>query len=174
MIFFRHYRESLESQFWSIFSAWCLLMFLHTITVLPFLYWPQVTMSVLTVWQASSLYLGGGIVGDYIIFLIACCLQSDLRVVKVTAKAKISFCLRRNVLTTNSILERLFSGVDRFESWHDQLEFSAAEWDLQIPVTVLAAYLAGDFPLTVSLLDTGSEKKKGVRLLGYSGEQENK
>lgn len=60
--------------------------------------------------------MGGGIVGDYIIFLIACCLQSDLRVVKVTAKAKISFCLRRNVLTTNSILERLFSGVDRFES----------------------------------------------------------
>lgn len=49
-------------------------------------------------------------------FLIACCLQSDLGVVKVTAKTKISFCLRRNVLTTNSLLERLFSGVDRFES----------------------------------------------------------
>lgn len=42
--------ESLWSPSSGCFSTWCSFMFLHTVTVIPFSYWPQLTVSTLTFW----------------------------------------------------------------------------------------------------------------------------
>lgn len=72
-------------------------------------------MSILTLQQANPFYLGGLLIWRIHFFLIVYCLQSGLEVLKFIAKSEIFFCLMRNVVTMDSLLERLFSGVDRFE-----------------------------------------------------------
>lgn len=110
-----------------------------------FLYWPHVTVSILTLQWASSLYLGELIIWRTHFFLIVYCLQSDLEVLKYIAKTKI-FLFQEECSKYG-----FSSGKIIFRSWQiwvDPYTISfPAEWDLQISASALTACFFEDSPL---------------------------
>jgi len=92
------------------------------------------------------------------IFLFNCVLFAKwFRSAKIHCKDKSSFCLRRNVVTMDSLLERLFSGVDIFELILTELALLQTSTNIY---TCTNCILSWGFPLVLSPLDTGSWRRQ--------------